>query len=208
VRYHVHVVHTVLRFLLIVLCARSTVAGFEQALDPRLIGDAIAIGQSRIEAVRTRYHQPYRIQVARPPIDDIEIVTSFRRVVLLAEERVQAGNRLFGQREALSALGDRSMLVEVLVGMTFHPLNVLVGVPEYEVELATASPGARISPRSISRVPRFGFPLPGGSQPLVGGTIAASFGAAALNPHGVYDVVVSEKGKELARTRVNLGQLR
>ena len=215
-RYHVPVAHTVLGFLLVVLLAGSTAAGFEQALDLRSIDDAIAIGQSSIEAVRTRYHQPYRIQVARPPIDYIEIVTPFRRVVLLAEERVQLGARLF-QREAIAALGNRSGVVEVLVGMTFHPLNAFVGVPEYDVELVTASPVARISPRNISRVPRFsspvpvrrfGSPVPNGGEPLVGGTIAASFGAAALNPNGVYDVVVSEKGKELARARVSLGNLR
>lgn len=207
-RYDPSVAHTVLRFLLGVLLTGSTVAGFEQALDRRLIDEATSLGQSRIEAVRTRYHQPYRIQVARPPIDYIEIVTPFRRVVRLAEERVQAGNRLFGQREALAALGDRADVVEVLIEMTFHPLNVFVGVPEHEVELVTASPVARISPRNISSVPRYGFPFRGGGQPLVGGTITASFGTGALNPNGVYDVTVSEKGKELARAQVDLGRLR
>lgn len=200
--------HTVLRFFLAVLLAGSTVAGFEQALSLRLIDDAIAIGQSPIEAVRTRYHPPYRIQVARPPIDHIEIVTPFRRVVLLAEERMRAGNGLFPRRDAIAALGDRSGVVEVLIEMTFHPLNVFVGVPEYDVELVTVAPVARLSPRNISRVPRMGSPLPGGSRPVTGGTIAASFGAGTLTPNGFYDVVVSEKGKELARARVDLGQMR
>jgi hypothetical protein len=221
VRYDAPVAHTVLRFFLGVLLASSAVAGFEQALDRRLIDDATAIGQSRIEAVRTRYHQPYRIQVARPPLDYVDIVTPFRRVVLLAEERVRAGARLFGQREAMAALGDRSDVVEVLIEMTFHPLNVFIGVPAYDVELAIGSPVTRINPLHISRVPRFGarvdsvplpYPaapnLPGVSQPLVGGTIVAGFGAGTLNPNGVYEVVVSEKGKELARARVNLGALR
>jgi len=208
VRYHLPVAHAVLGFLLVVLLAGSAVAGFEQALDSRLIGDAIAIGQSRIGTARARYHQPYRIKVARPPIDDIDIVTPFRRVALLAEERAGAGTGLFSQREAIAALGDRSDQVEVLVEMTFHPLNVLVRVPEYDVELDTAPPVTRISPRNISRIPRSGFPVPGGGQPILGGTLAASFGVGELNPNGVYDVVVSEKGNELARARVNLGQLR
>ena len=222
-RYDASVAHTVLRFLLAVLFAGSAVAGFEQTLDRRLIDEAIAVGHSRIEAVRTRYHQPYRIQIARPPIDYIDIVTPFRRVALLAEERAQAGDRLFGQREAIAALGDRSDVVEVLIEMTFHPLNVFIGVPAYDVELTTAAPVARINPLQIGRIPRFGarvegvplpspyagdLNLPGGSQPLLGGTIVVSFGASALNPDGVYDVVVSEKRKELARARVNVGSLR
>ncbi len=214
-----------LRFLLVVLFAGSVLAGFEQTLDRRLIDEAIGVGQSRIAAVRTRYHEPYRIQVARPPIDYIDIVTPFRRVVLLAHERARAGGNLF-QRDAIALLGDRSTLVEFLVEMTFHPLNVFVGVPAYDVELSTAAaaaPAARIEPLRIGRIPRFGARLeglpqqspyaaaanlPGESQPMLGGTIVATFSAGVLKPTGVYDVVVTEDGKELTRARVNMGTLR
>ncbi len=222
-RYDPSVAHTVILLLLAVLCAGTALAGFEQTLDRRLIDDAISVGQSRIEAVRTRYHEPYRIQVARPPIDYIDIVTPFRRVALLAEERAQAGGRL-SQREAIALLGDRSTLVEFLVEMTFNPLNVLVGVPAYDVELATAAAAVtRIDPLQIGRIPRFGArlervplpsrfvgapSLPGESQPMLGGTIVATFSAGALNPNGVYEVVVSEKERELARARVDVGTLR
>ena len=221
-RYDSFVAHTVFRFLLAVLCASGTLAGFEQALDRRSIDDAIGVGHSRSEAVRARYHEPYRIQVARPPIDYVDVVTPFRRVAWLAEERAQAGGRLF-QRQAIALLGDRSTLVEFLVEMTFHPLNVLIGVPAYDVELTPAAAASWMSPLRISRIPRFGARvagvprgaqyagvtnLPAESQPMLGGTIVATFSAGTLNPTGVYDVVVSEDGKELARARVNLGTLR
>ena len=98
---------------------------------------------------------------------------------------------------------------------------MFVGVPAYDVELTTAA--ARIEPLRIGRIPRFGARLegvppesayavaanlPGESQPMLGGTIVATFSAGALKPTGVYDVVVSEDGKELARARVNVGTLR
>ena len=203
------------------MCRQRTGGIREQALDRRSIDEAIGVGHSRIKAVRTRYHEPYRIQVARPPIDYVDVVTPFRRVAWLAEERAQAGGRLV-QREAIALLGDRSTLVEFLVEMTFHPLNVLLRVPDYDVELTTAA-ATRINPLRIQRVPRFGArvdgvprgaqyagvtSLLGESQPMLGGTIAATFSAGTLNPTGVYDVVVSENGNELARARVNLGTLR
>jgi len=222
VRYDSSVAHTVLRFLVAVLGAGSVVAGFEQALDRRSIDAAIAAGQSRIESVRTRFHQPYRIQVARPPVDYIDIVTPFRRVALLAQERTQAGGRLF-QGEAIALLGDRSTLVEILVEMTFHPLNAFVGVPAYDVELADAAPVARINPLRIGRIPRFGARLEalslaspnavvststGDGQPMLGGTVVATFAGDTLNPNGIYDVVVSENGKELARAQVDMETFR
>ena len=222
VGYDPSMAHTVFRFLLAVLCAGSALAGFEQTLDRRLIDEAIGVGQSGIEAVRTRYHEPYRIQVARPPIDYIDIVTPFRRLALLAEERARAGGRLF-QSEAIALLGERSALVEIFVEMTFHPLNAFVGVPAYDVELTTAAPVARIDPLRIGRIPRFGARLegvpppslfagapilPGVAQPMLGGTIVATFSGGALNPSGVYEVVVREKERELARARVDVGTLR
>jgi len=36
----------------------------------------------------------------------------------------------------------------------------------------------------------------------------ATFDAIALSPSGMYDVVISEGGKELARARVDLARLR
>jgi hypothetical protein len=80
------VAHTV-RFLLLIAAALggSAFARYQPALDARALADAIAIGQTRVESQRARFHQPYRIPVNRPPVDYIEVVTPFRRVALAAE---------------------------------------------------------------------------------------------------------------------------
>src|SRR6185503_18987767 len=116
-------------------------------LDRRAIADAIAIGQSRIEVQRARFHQAYRIRVDRPPVDFIEVVTPFRRVVLGAEASAQAGTRVFGERDALAALADGNLL-ELIVDMTFHPLNTFQTIPSYDVALASTG-AATIRPRDI-----------------------------------------------------------
>lgn len=213
--------HTVHRVVCLVLVAGGATLGFERSLDLQLINEAISLGESRVESVRTRFHQPYRVQVGRPPIDYIDIVTPYRRIVQITEDRARAGARSLGQPETMAAAGDRIDLVEVIVELTFHPLNRFVGVPAYDVELATAASN-RIQPRQINRLPRFGarvsgaprltdaIPLnvPGPSEPMLGGTLIAGFDAPGLDAYGVYDVVISEMGKELARTRVDLGRLR
>ena len=226
-RYHAEVVRTVPRILCGVILATGAVSGFERSLDLPLINAATAIGESRVESVRTQYHRPYHLLVARAPIDYIDVVTPFRRIVLIAEDRARIGNRPLGQRETLAAAGDRVNLVEFVIELTFHPLNAYVSVPLYEVELAAPQPTtpprpARILPVQVNRTPRFGarvdgtpplapnIPLnvPGGSEPMLGGTVIAGFDALGLEPAGVYEVVVKDQGKELARVRVNLGSLR
>jgi len=200
----------------------AAVSAFEPALDPRSLADAIELGQSRIDDMRSRFHASYHIEVMQPPVDYIEVVTPFRRIALDAEARTRAGERLYGQREALATLGDNPARLDVVIELTFHPLNNYVGVPSFTVSLVP--PGGRpIEPRTISRVPRFGprlsgMPLPypyvansaapQGSQPLLGGSIVATFDGTALDARGTYVVIVRDSGKDVAKATADLARLR
>src|SRR5688500_4233425 len=107
----------------------------ELMLGPRAHAEALDIGQSRIASVRTRFHRPYRLVVARASVDYIEVVTPYRRVALAAEARTRLGERALGQREARAVLGDTPEQIDLLVELTFHPQNTFIGVPAYEVRL-------------------------------------------------------------------------
>jgi hypothetical protein len=200
----------------------AAVTAFEPSLDPRSLADAIDLGQSRIDDMRSRFHAAYHIEVMQPPVDYIEVVTPFRRIALDAEARTRAGERLYGQREALATLGDNPSRLDVVVELTFHPLNNYVGVPAFTVSLVP--PGGRaIEPRAISRVPRFGPRLSGrplpypyvttsaapqGSQPLLGGSVVAAFDGTALDARGTYVTVIRDSGKDVAKATVDLERLR
>jgi hypothetical protein len=85
-------------------------------------------------------------------------------------------------------------------------------------------PGGRpIEPRTIGRVPRFGPRLSGmllpypyvansaapqGSQPLLGGSIVATFDGTALDARGTYVVIVRDSGKDVAKATADLARLR
>ena len=208
----------------VAVLAAFTVAvnAFEPSLDPRSLSDAIDLGLSRIDDVRSRFHTAYHIDVMQPPVDYIEVVTPFRRIALDAEARTRAGERLYGQREALATLGDNPSRLDIVVELTFHPLNNYVGVPAFTVSLAPTG-GKSIEPRTINRVPRFGprlsgMPLPypyvansgapQGSQPLLGGSIVAAFDGTALDARGTYVVVVRDGAKDIAKTTADLARFR
>ena len=214
------------RALAAVLVAAAAVSAgaVQSSLTPRAIDEALAIGQSALARERSTFHAPYRLPVARPPVDVIEVITPFRRVVLLAEQLARAGNRAFSQRQALERPEVGAEELELRVELTFHPLNTFVAVPAYEVTLA--GPGnPRIEPRTFDRTPRYGprldgqpsvLPVPGGlapvlpgtSQPILGGTVSARFDLRPLNPNGLYEVVVGEGGQEMSRTALDLAKLR
>jgi len=208
--------------VLAALLASTTALGaFDAALDPEALAQAIEIGITRIDDTRSRFHAPYRIEVMQAPVDSIDVVTPFRRIALDAEAHTRAGQRLYGQREALATLGDTPSRVDLVVDLTFHPLNNYIGVPEYTVTLVGGA-GRVMEPATISRAPRFGprlsgtvpYPyLTGGAGPqngnaLTGGLVVAGFDGTMLDPRGSYLVVIREKGKEIAKAPVNFGRLR
>jgi hypothetical protein len=203
------------------LSASVSIAGVQLTLDRRAIEEALALGQSRQDADRYRFHMLYRLNIARPPLDWIDVITPFHRVALAAEARARVGDRVFGQREALAALSAAPYPLQLLVELTFHPLNTFVGVPSYAVTLLGPQ-GVRIQPKQLDRFPRFGartdsmpaLPVPnaapifGAGEPMVGGMLLVQFSTDDLNPNGRYDVVVSEAGKELARAPLDLAKVR
>ena len=204
-----------------VLSASVSSSAMQAMLDRRAIEEAIQIGQSRFDAERTRFHAVYRITMTRPPVDWIDVVTPYYRVALAAEGRARLGDRTFGQREASAALSAAPNLVELLIELTFHPLNTFVGVPAYDVTLSAQ--GKPIKAQYINRYPRFGprtdaggpalpnpnaAPVLGSGQPMLGGTMVVGFAADALDANGRYDIVIADGGKEVIRSGLELGKMR
>jgi hypothetical protein len=197
-------------------------SAMQPTLDRRAIEEAIQIGQSRLDAERARFHAVYRLTLSRPPVDWIDVITPYHRVAIAAEERARLGNRIFGQREAFAALAAAPNLVELLIELTFHPLNTFVGVPAYDVTLIGGQ-GKPTKAQYINRYPRFGprtdagnpalpnpnaAPVLGSGQPMLGGTMVVQFAADALDPNGRYDIVITDGAKEMIRSGLDLGKMR
>src|SRR6185503_6630429 len=163
--------------------------------------------QSRIDRERIRFHQPYRLMVKQSPLDWIDVITPFHRVVLAAEAKARTGNRLFAQREAFAALSEAPGQLTFVLELTFHPLNNFIGVPDYDIALL-GSKGDRFQPDRLDRYPRSQprvdtptpeIPIPGAApifskgEPVLGGTIVVPFAASKLDPVGRYTLVLAEK---------------
>ena len=202
------------------VCGAVSTDAVQLGLDRRAVEEAIYIGQSRIESERTRFHTPYRVRVAQPPIDWIDVITPFHRVELAAEMNARSGRRMFSQKDASELLNGEANQIELLIEMSLHPLNTFVVVPSYQVQLVLSG-GRRVEPQDVERFPRFGprpesagpalpsaSPVFGGGQPVVGGTILAALDGSTLDPNQRIEVVVLDGKTELARTPIDLGKMR
>jgi len=214
--------------LAVLLAATAAVAvgAVDLRLDAPAITRALSLGQTAIAADLVRFHQPYRVDVQRAPVDYLEIVTPFRRIVLAAQARAGAGDRRFGQREAIEIEAATPGQIDLYAELTFHPLNTFVLVPAYRMRVRLPS-GGWLEPHNVNGMPRYGArvnggllpytptPLPGGAapgraQPMLGATILGSFDgealAAACNRR--CEVVVEEEGKMSVPVPLSLAALR
>src|SRR5436190_7255404 len=217
-----------------VVAAAVTVGAAARAiqsdLDPQTVLEAVTIGQSALDRGRPAFHGPYRFTIGRPPLDSVDVVTPFRRVVIAAELRARVGDRRFGQREALEVAAGHPGQVSVHAEFTFHPLNTYVLVPQYRMAWMTRR-GERLEPAFTESAPRYGpktssdvLPVPigpapnsalgarpGSGLPMVGATVVSYFDGRPLGDaqEPAVELVIEEAGRgELARLPINLAVLR
>jgi hypothetical protein len=204
----------------------ASIRAVDLRLDAQTITQAIALGQTSIAGDLRRFHEPYRVNVSRAPVDYVEVVTPYRRIVLAAQARWGAGDRRWGQRQAIELEAAAPRQIDLYAELTFHPLNSFVFVPAYRMQILGPS-GELVLPRNTSSMPRYGprvdgglvpftptplpgGPLPGRSQPMLGATIVASFDSEVLTSacNRRCDLVIEEEGQTRVQVPLSVANLR
>src|SRR4029453_10435938 len=91
--------------VLVALVASQTTTGAVQtSVDYAAIDEALTLARVSSDTARARFHDAYRLIAARAPVDFLEVVSPFRRIVIAAQQKAAAGDRSFGQRQALDLL--------------------------------------------------------------------------------------------------------
>jgi hypothetical protein len=202
------------------LTASAPAGAVDTHLDADAIDHAIVFARTAVRDERRAFHDAY-LRTPGDAVRRISLVSEYRRVVLLVEEKMRLLDRNYGVRQMTQALTPWRGLLEVIVELQFHPQNNYVGVP-----LIDAGRPMPLVPQATDRRPRFGlfwdpppmdapwwpFPPPSipviaGSEPLTGGWLHARFDASPLG-RGRYEVVVKDGATTLGAGEFDLGALR
>lgn len=216
------------RCLGLVLAALSVVAvaAIDRDLSDDALDDAIRFARQANPATREAFHRAYVFPNGSVPIASISLVTEYRRVVIAAEDRLLLGDRMWGLREAREVLRHTRNTIELIADVKFHPQNVYVTVPQYDIRIvrqglpdmlpigtqSTARYGV-VSVSSPTDPPYYPFPPPSlpagpGADPMLGAWVSATFSATSLDPRDLIVAVVREGPKDLARVAIDLSRLR
>ncbi len=173
------------------------------------IADAVALGISRDEARRAAFHERYVIRLGGPLVRSLEVVTEFRRAVLLAEERARMGEAAWPTRRAAAALAPYRGRLDIVLRLRFDPLNTYRAMPDVGVVIYPPVEGeSPLQPSTLRATPEnFAGPVPPGT-PIVAATVEAGFPLATLDLSRPFLVAVFLDGRELQRIPVDLAGLR
>jgi hypothetical protein len=184
--------------------------GLVAALTNADIERAQTIARGPDEA-RARFHHQYLFDAGDPMVTEIELVTGFRRAVLVTEARLKMGDWLFARstRAAEEALRPTRGLMSIIARLRFHPLNAYITPPPLELALGGPAPEAPLAPIETSLTPQYATPVKDGKRgntPLVGAELEASLLQDGVGG-GLRSIGVIVEGREEARVLVDLDRL-
>jgi hypothetical protein len=162
------------------------------------------------DSERAQFHGRYVFKPVNDTVIQIEVVTEFRRLVLITEQHLLAGDQMFsrGEREARAALAPMRDLVTLKAQLRFHPQNAYATVPDFKIALGEA-PSGGLTNQLATKITGDTAPPPKNPRErttFTGAVLEASLGSAQIGQATVPVGVVLD-GRELARAVVDFGRL-
>lgn len=196
--------------LLCTLALPPAAAPVQVGLDATAIAEAVRLGRSRDVASLDAFHAVYRIPIDDPVVRQIDILTEFRRIVQMTEEREGLRDSTWDAARAASAARAFRGLLEITVLLQFSPNNTYRTMPAYSVVIyGREARSAAIRPIDTRTTQAYvgRQPAPPGT-PILSGTVTATFDATRLDASGHYVAAILLDGRETRRAPIDLGSVR
>jgi hypothetical protein len=195
--------------------AVPSIGAIEVDIDGRTIDQAVSMARERREHVLRAFNDRYVLTTTDSRFDGVEIITEFRRVVLMGRERIVKGVHSWTAFEMTRLLEPWRGRLSLVAQVRFPPQHVIVTVPDYSAFVSSAAPGpAGEAPGSVKAVDLRSAPYfaPGAqiheTSIMVGARVEADFDARALDPNGRYFITVYENKTRLGPAEVDLKEVR
>jgi hypothetical protein len=168
--------------------------------------DAFALGRTHDAALIAAFNKGYSLSPA-DTIESAEIVTEFRRAVMLVRERALLGNYSFTELDLTGAMAPHLGRVGFVVQARLPPLNTFTVPPTYDMYISTGPKSKPIADKGLKREPVYALGPPGGS--LVGLRIEATFPKEDIENAAAPElIVINDRAEILWRARIDLSRFR
>ena len=168
--------------------------------------EALRLGRSQDEALYAAFTRGYGLAVA-DPVDAAEIITEFRRAVLIVRARAQLGEFGFTERDLHVAMTPHLGQITFIVQVRLNPMHTYAKPPAYEMYISTGPDTPPIAGRETKRDPVYALGPMG--SPLIAVRVEITVPRAAIDAAPRPELVLTdEHAAVLWRSRVDLSRFR
>lgn len=183
-------------------------AVFALAAQADYLREAVTLGQTRDEALFASFNKSYEL-AASGVLDRVEIITEFRRAVLLERDQVRQGDYTFGAAELGKAMIPFKGQVTFIVQVRLHPHNTYQKEPAYDLYVSTGPRSPPVAPKTLKRQAVYAGGTGGPGTPPQAVTLEASFPRPEIErAASPFLVVTDDKAEILWQARLDLSRYR
>jgi len=187
-----------MRTVLVLVLALAQFSSARQALD---------LGRTRDQALFDSFNRGYELPV-NGALDRAEIITEFRRAVLLVRDRVNIGDFGWTERDLTTAMAPFAGQVAFVAEVRLNPLHTFAKPPSYELYVETGPKTKPLAAASLRRDPIFPPGL-GVGNGFVGVRLEGAFARADIEAAKAPMLTVTdEKATILWQARIDLSRYR
>lgn len=169
--------------------------------------EALDLGHTRDDAAFESFNHGYDLPVG-DPLDRAEIVTEFRRAVLLVRDRTNQGEYGTTPRDLAKAMAPYEGQVSFVVEVRLHPLHTFTHPPSYDIYVETGRSTKPLAAKPLRRDPMYPPGLGIGSS-MSGVRLEGMFPRAGIETASAPTLVVTDdRANVLAKLRIDLSRYR
>lgn len=168
--------------------------------------DALALGRTRDDAMFESFNKGYSLATS-DIIETAEIITEFRRAVLVVRERALQGDYVVTDRTLTRAMAPHLGRIGFIVQVRLAPFNTFITPPSYDVYISTGPRTKPLADPSLKREPVYALGPPG--SPIVGVRIEGTFSKEGIEHAALPQLIVTDDKAEIVwRARIDLSRFR
>lgn len=181
---------------------------FQTAPTSDTLREAITLGRTSDQALYDAFNGAYSLPVTAP-VESAQIITEFRRAVLLVRSRVAQGDYVMSPPDLAGALAPFRGLVTVIVDVKLNPLNTFVKAPNYDLYIATGPVTKPLASPSLKVEPIFPVGTVGPGNPITAIRVEASFVRADIvNAPRPSLMLIDQNGNLVWQSRLDITRYR
>jgi len=191
-----------------ILASRPDLSGPASARQLPYAAQAFDLGRTSDTALYDAFMQGYQLAPGET-IGRAEIVTEFRRAVMIVRDHARRAEYTFTEHDLAKAMAPFAGMVTVIVEARLHPLNTFTNAPHYDLYVETGRATKPLAPESFKREAVFSFGAAGPRSPIVGVRLEGMFPRADIEAASAPAlVVIDDKANVIWKARLDLSRYR